>query len=43
VHAPVRSVPPVNVATALGLEVPLRSAEEFDVDVDVVVLTRRKK
>jgi hypothetical protein len=41
---PVRRVPPVNVATALGLEVPLGSTEELDVDVNVdgVVLTSSK-
>jgi hypothetical protein len=48
VHAPVRRVPPVKVATALGFEVPLRNTEELDVDVnvdvnvDVVVLTSSK-
>lgn len=41
---PVRRVPLVNVATALGLEVPLLSTEELDVDVNrgVVVLTSSK-
>jgi hypothetical protein len=45
---PVRRVPPVNVAAALGLEVPLCSTEELDVDTNVdvsvndVVLTSSK-